>query len=281
MNNYDFMQNEYREMPDHFVFVRHGESESNVVQEAERRGEIHEKYEEIASRPDWEQRLTADGIKQSQLAAYWLNKEFGSIDNFDGCFVSPFLRARETAALLGGSNWIVDDRIVERFRGVYGVVSYQQNYEDEDKTLRLKGIFDASPWYARLDGAESLQDVFGRYRAFQDSIKRHYARRKVLVVSHGDFIKTARYAIEWMMPEKWHRDRAKFALPNCAIIHYSRINPLDPTDRADGLSWMRIIYPDDPNNSPKGGQWQKLKIKRIFTAEELVDGVTDFPPILR
>ena len=276
INNY----HTYREMPCDFVFVRHGESESNIVQQEERAGRIHDAYDEVASRPDWQQRLTKDGIMQAQLAGQWLRTEFGDMDRFDGCYVSPFLRARETASYFGGTKWVIDDRIVERFRGVYGVISYQKSYETERK---LTGMHDASPWYARLDGAESLQDVFGRFRNFQDSIKRHHARQRVIVVSHGDFIKTARYSIEWMLPETWHiaSKSDDFRLPNCGIVHYSRINPLNPTDIRRSIKWLRIVYPDDIHNSPFGGAWQELDIKRTYTSEELTDGFGDYPPLIR
>lgn len=281
MINYDFMNNSYREMPNDFVLMRHGESESNVVQRAEYDGEIHENYEEVASRPDWQQRLTKNGVKQAQIAGQWLRDQFGSIDNFDGCYVSPFVRARETASWVGGNNWIIDDRIVERFRGVYGVVSYERNYTS-DTVHRFKGIYDASPWYARMDGAESLQDAFSRFRDFQDSVKRHHARQKVLVISHGDFIRTARYAIEWMLPENWHKasKTENFRLPNCSIVHYTRINPLNPTDIRRGINWYRIVYPDDIASSPNGGKWQKLEIKRIYNSDELTAGFEEFPRLI-
>lgn len=279
MMHYDAKLKTYREMPYDFVMIRHGESEANIVQHAEREGVIHDFYDEIAGRPDWQQRLTPKGIQQAKVVGNWLDKEFGGIENFDGCYVSPFLRTRETASYLGGDNWIVDDRIIERFRGVYGVASYQKAYESQQN---LTGMFDISPWYARLDGAESLQDVFGRFRAFQNSIKRNHAREKVLMVSHGDFIKAAIYAIEWMLPETWYEanNQRYFSLPNCAVVHYTRVNPLDPGDIRRSINWRRILFLEDLANSPFGGQWQELNIKHTYHSQELRVHFEDFPPIL-
>ncbi len=182
-------------------------------------------------------------------------------------FVSPFLRARETAGYIGGDNWIIDDRIVERFRGVYGVVSYEKALGQ----AAMVNMRDVSSWYARIDGAESLQDVFGRYRIFQNSIRRHHGNQKVIVVAHSDFIKTACYAIEWMLPEDWQEDAVR--LPNGGLVHYSRVNPHNPTDIRDSITWRRIVYPSDLAKSPNGGDWQEISIKRRYSSAELLDSV--------
>ncbi len=255
-----------RAMPYHILFVRHGESESNVIQQLAKSGQTHPLAEAIANRPDWQQRLTKKGIDQAKSVGDWIKQEFGSINNFEGCYSSPFLRARETASYIGGDKWYIDDRIVERFRGVHGVEFYEQ-----DQLNQLLEIRDTSPWYARPDWGESLQDVFGRYRIFQSSIKRHHADEKVIVVTHGDFIKTARYSIEWMMPEDWREAYLdhKQDLPNGGIIHYSRINPYNPTEISPGVKWVRVINP----YQKQFGKWRELNIKRGYSASELRQSV--------
>ncbi len=263
-----------RAMPYDLLFIRHGESESNVIQKLNREGIDHPQAEIIAKRPDWQQRLTEKGVKQAKKAAQWLEKEFGGLDNFDGCYTSAFVRARETASQLGGNKWWVDDRIIERFRGVHGVEDYEQ--EQLAKLLELR---DVSPWYTRPDWGESLQDVFQRYRIFQSSIKRHHADEKVIVVSHGDFIKTARYAIEWMLPEEWHNNYNSQAdtLPNCGIVHYSRINPYNPTDIREGMNWVRVI---DPVNDTIDSSWRELNLKRSYSADDLAQSVSKIENLL-
>jgi hypothetical protein len=39
-------------MPNHLVFIRHGQSEANVVQQADKDGHIHEMADSINDRPD-------------------------------------------------------------------------------------------------------------------------------------------------------------------------------------------------------------------------------------
>ncbi len=266
-------------MPRDFVFVRHGESEANVVQQAEYRGEIHEMHEDIANRPDWQQRLTAEGVKQAKATGKWIDKNLGGANSFDGCFVSPFMRTRETAAYIGGDHWIIDDRIIERFRGVYGVVSSKRLIENGKELLNMR---DTSPWYARIDGSESLQDVFSRFRAFQRSIKRNYPGRRILVVAHGDFLKVAQYSIEWMVPEVWQdlNKDLQLSVGNGWIIHYSRVNPSNPTDFRDVISWKRVINPLSEKDSPNSGKWQELSVKRMHKAEDLLEMAEKIPPML-
>ncbi len=260
-----------RAMPNDLIFIRHGESEANVVQRAESIGDLHDCHDEVSFRPDWQQRLTTKGAEQARLVGEWLKSEAGGIDSFDGKFVSPFLRARETAGHIGGSGWIVDDRLIERFRGVYGVVSYNKALNQAE----LANMRDASPWYARIDGSESLQDVFGRYRSFQSSIRRHHGGQKVVVVAHGDLIKTARYSIEWLMPERWLEmsSNSEMQLPNGGVVHYSRVNPNNPTDIRPSINWIRIVYPESPEDSPNGGRWTELNVKRQYSSKELLESV--------
>lgn len=265
------------EMPNDLVFVRHGESEANIVQQAERLGEIAPFHQEIANRPDWQQRLTKKGIAQAERARDWLDFEMGGADSFDGMFVSPFLRARETASHLGGDRWVIDDRIIERYFGGLGTWAQNTDLTSEDmKTLSV------SPWYARINTAESMQDVFWRYRSFQDSIRRNHSGQRVLVVAHGHMIRAACYAIEWLLPEDWMKPSVKerFKLTNASIVHYSRVNPYNPTEISKSIRWRRIVYPSDMKNSPEDGKWVELKLKRSFSAQELAAELDDYPPFL-
>ena len=84
------------------MFVRHGESEANSVQVADKVDSLHEMGELVNERPDWEQRLSRRGIEQAQRAKTWMERNLGGAASFDLRYFSPFLRTRETAAYLGG-----------------------------------------------------------------------------------------------------------------------------------------------------------------------------------
>jgi broad specificity phosphatase PhoE len=259
-------------MPNDIVFVRHGLSEANFVHRIDKEGGITEKLKVVNDRPDWQQRLSPQGIEQAKKAKVWIDENLGGVASFDGRYVSPFLRTRETAAYVGGpelGEWTIDDRVVERSWGVYGTVARAEQRAQFPLTARLH---EATPWYVRFDGGESMPDVYGRFRDFQGTLHREQSDKRVIIVSHGDFINVARYGIERMRPEQWEEiDRdARYTIRNCSIIHYSRVNPEDPADIREKIHWRRMIYPDAIEESPDGGQWVELPGRQRFTGTELL-----------
>jgi hypothetical protein len=96
-------------MPNHLVFIRHGQSEANVVQRADKDGHIHEMADSINDRPDWEQRSSDRGIQQTLQAKESVDAHLGMAKSFGLHYFSPFLCTRETAAYPGGpqrGEWI-------------------------------------------------------------------------------------------------------------------------------------------------------------------------------
>ncbi|RYF28485.1 MAG: histidine phosphatase family protein [Chloroflexi bacterium] len=269
-------------MPNDLVFVRHGQSEANIIQKADKADSPHPEAEAINDRPDWQQRLSEKGISQAQLAKQWIDQHLGGAASFDGKYLSPFLRTRETAAYVGGPDcgeWTVDDRVVERSWGVYGIVPRAEQRQQFPLTSKLHA---ATPWYVRFDGGESMPDVYGRFRDFQGTLHREQSGQRVIVVSHGDFINVARYGIERMLPEHWEAmDRdPRYVIRNCSVIHYTRINPQDPNDIRDKLHWRRMVYPDAINESPNDGGWVELPARQRFTGNELLNQAEFAPPLL-
>jgi broad specificity phosphatase PhoE len=269
-------------MPNDIIFVRHGQSEANIVQKLAKDDLHHENEDKINDRPDWQQRLSARGIEQAKNAKLWIDQYLGGVESFDARYVSPFLRTRETAAYLGGvetGEWTIDDRIVERSWGVYGIVPRAEQRAQFPLTAKLHTI---TPWYVRFDGGESMPDVYGRFRDFQGTLHREQSGRRVLVVSHGDFINVARYGIERMLPEQWEAiDRdPSLTIRNCSITHYSRVNPDDTDDIRDKITWRRIVYPDVVDQSPDNGEWVELPARQRFNGAELIQQVSFAPPLL-
>lgn len=269
-------------MPNDIVFVRHGQSEANIIQKIGKNGGSHLRETDIHNRPDWQQRLSNAGIEQAKNAKLWIDEHLGGVESFDARYVSPFLRTRETAAYIGGNEtgeWTIDDRVVERSWGVYGIVPRAEQRSHFPLTAKLHS---ATPWYVRFDGGESMPDVYGRFRDFQGTLHREESGRRVIIVSHGDFINVARYGIERMRPEQWEAiDRdPRYTIKNCSITHYSRINPNDPNDIRDKITWRRMVYPDMVEQSPDGGEWVELPGRQRFTGAELLQQVEFAPKLL-
>ena len=269
-------------MPNDIIFVRHGQSEANIIQKMSNNGGAHEREEAINNRPDWKQRLSQKGVAQAKNAKLWIDANVGGVDSFDARYVSPFLRTRETAAYIGGletGEWTIDDRIVERSWGVYGTVPRAEQRSQFPLTTKLKSL---TPWYVRFDGGESMPDVYSRFRDFQGTLHREESGRRVIVVSHGDFINVARYGIERMTPEQWELldSDPKFTIRNCSITHYTRVNPTDENDVRDKITWRRMVYPDAIEESPDGGGWVELSGRQRFTGNELLSQIAIAAPLL-
>lgn len=269
-------------MPIDLVFVRHGQSEANIIQKADKESVIHPAASHINDRPDWRQRLSPKGIKQAQIAKEWIDEHLGGVESFDGRYASPFLRTRETAAHIGGletGDWTIDDRLVERGWGVYGIVPRAEQRVQFPLTSRLHEL---TPWYVRFDGGESMPDVYGRFRDFQGTLHREQSDKRVIIVSHGDFINVARYGVERMLPEQWEAlDRdPRYTIRNCSVTHYSRVNPNDPNDIRDKIHWRRIVYPDALRDSPDSGEWVELPGRQRYTGAELLRQIAFSEPLL-
>lgn len=269
-------------MPREIVFARHGQSEANIVQKDDNHGVRPMIAANIFARPDWMNRLTPLGIEQADQAKLIIDQELGGLASFDTLYVSPFMRTRETAAHMGGMDlggWTVDDRLVERSWGVYGKVPRAEQRSQFPLTSQEKL---ANPWYTRLDGGESMPDVYARFRDFQATLHREQANNRVFVVTHGDFMNVARYGIERMLPEEWEdmdEDR-RFTITNCMMIDWTRQNPDDPEDIRDKIRWRRYINPLDLSDAPFDGQWTELKERRRYFGSDLIKQVERSPRLL-
>lgn len=262
------------------VFVRHGQSEANILQEAEKEGRSIDLPPELRNRPDWKQRLTPHGVEQARTAGAWILQNIGEIgESFEARYYSSFIRARETAAHLGGPavKWRKHSMLHERDWGHYGTTPRNEQAERFPRTAQLK---DEAPLYARLDGGEALADsVTLRVRDFRDTAKRKWNDKKLIAVTHGDTIGVVRYVFEDMLPEQWHaveKDRSQ-RIGNCAILWYTRTNPENATDIRPYIGWRRMIQPDDIKRSPFKGEWQELPDDRFMTGEELLASVDKIP----
>lgn len=258
-------------MPLDLVFVRHGESEANVIQQEDKAGRKHEHSDAINNRADWKQRLSRLGIEQAQQTKTWIDRNLGGVALFDYGYVSTFLRTRETAGYLGTprGGWALEDRIVERNWGSYGILLKAERDRKYAETVKM---LKQSKWFAKLDGGESLFDVRFRWRDVQESVLRNHSNHRIIFVGHGDFMTSARFDIERQSPEEFDAmlDDKSQSIINGAIMEYTRSNPQDKHDIRDKITWRRITYPTDEANSPFEGQWVTLGPRKSYTAEELL-----------
>lgn len=270
-------------MPNQLILVRHGQSEANIVQKGEKHNPDFVAPEGFYDRHDSEQRLSPLGVEQAKLAGQWILDNLGNpAEIFDRCMVSSYIRARETAAYVGGPacEWLIDDRLRERDWGVYGATPLEERKERFAHTERLR---KQSYWYTPFDGGEGMaSDIHFQVRDVLGTLHREMDGKRVLVVAHGDRIGGFRFVVENCLPEEWEiMDNDKAQEPtNGSLLIYSRENPEDQEDVRKNVTWRRMIRPDDPDNSPFGGEWVQLDGKRRFSGEQLLAMAEAIPRLI-
>ncbi len=273
-------------MPMEVVLMRHGQSEANVVQSAEKTDNPapFELSQQVYARHDFEQRLAPKGLAQAAGARAWLEANGTLPEDFDECYVSPLYRTLETAQILGGAAclWLPEPKIVEREWGLFGALPLEEREARFPDTKRMQEL---SSFYTRYDGGESVHEVTLRFRQFLDTLSREKTDQRILAVTHGELMWAARFVIERMLPQEWQAmdEEKALRIGNCCLLWYTRQNPEDPDDIRESLSdgWRRMIDTAQPERSPYGGEWQKLSGKRRFSAGQIAGLIQDSPPLLR
>lgn len=272
-------------MPNLIVFIRHGQSEANVVQHRDKRGEDVTTQENTAvrGRTDYKQRLSKKGVEQAKQTREWINKNICAVGKFDSYFVSSFFRARETAATISANNpeikWEIDDRLAERNWGVHGPLTIAERKKFYEVTNKL--MYD-DPFHAAFEGGESIWGVKNeRIRNLMNTWAREQDGKKILIVTHGDLIRAARVGFERILPEEFEAIEGNpiYKVKNCQILEYSRLNPFTGQDEGK-IKWRRISNPTEPETSPDNGEWIELRGKPKMSSSEILENIEKDAPKL-
>ena len=140
---------------------------------------------------DWNEKHKLQGRvdiplnEEGRIMAENAGKMYGDI-NFDVCYCSPLIRAKETAEiLLKGRNIpiITDDRLKEMSFGIFeGAENY---FEDSDTPINV--LFRSPEKYVAVENGESLKDLYSRTGEFIKEIVEPLLKqgKDVLIVGHG------------------------------------------------------------------------------------------------
>jgi NAD+ kinase len=257
-------------MPIDLVLVRHGESESNLASKASKRGDTSLHTPEFRARHNGLHRLTAKGRRQAAAAGAWLRAN--GYGEFDRRYVSDYVRAKETAGLLGvdGPGWFVDPLLREREWGKLDGAPWPERNAHMAKSLITK---DTDPFYWIPPGGESIAHLTTRLRPLFDTLHRECSQHKVLVVAHGEVMWALRFMLERMTVQAWsdieNSTEPGVKIYNCQVLHYTRRNP-KTGEITPHLGWMRSVSPADEANSGPG--WVPI-VRRRFSNEELLESV--------
>jgi broad specificity phosphatase PhoE len=228
---------------DHLAIVRHAESERNVRRlAAHKTGEL----EYGSGVRDMDVPLTTRGEQQAETTGHYLAKRF----KFDRAFVSPYLRALQTAHLMlkpftHRPRLTHEERIREKEFGILDGLTRQgiiKKYPDEWNRREREGKY-----YYRPPGGESYPDVALRVHSFLGTLARDCRRQSVLVVCHSVVVLTFRRLLERLSEKELlaiDRD-PELDVCNCSLTWYQ----FDPGAGERGRLALRefngVHYPGD------------------------------------
>lgn len=150
-------------------FVRHGESEANLLNEFSNRG--------------WKHGLTERGREQSTaLARRLAGRSVARI------FCSPLMRAVETAEI-AASAWDVEYEIADALREYdCGVLEGRSDAASWAEYQRVLGEWlDGGCWGSRIEGGESFTEIRKRFVPFIEELVGAHggSSRGIVLIGHG------------------------------------------------------------------------------------------------
>jgi 2,3-bisphosphoglycerate-dependent phosphoglycerate mutase len=197
--------------PRRIAFVRHAESEGNVLSVDDRAS---------FDKSTHAYGLTEHGRWQASVTGRWLK---ANLDVFDFNFVSYYRRSQETMEIMhpGVSNVVEDARLAEAQRGIYHAMTRDQiaeKYPEELTRKEREGLYHYRP-----PGGENWLDVELRIHSFFDTLIRDHGGQNILLVGHGHWILMAQKIIEKHSSEVALKRYPAEVVPNASVTIYECI----------------------------------------------------------
>lgn len=265
-------------LPNDIILVRHGESEGNLAYRQSRRGDDSAFTEEFRSRHGSLWRLTDKGRVQARMAGTWIRENIS--DRFDRYYVSEYIRAQETAALLGLSDavWYRDFYLRERDWGDLELKTQIERAERFGEALKRR---ESDTFFWCPPNGESLAQLCLRIDRVLHTLHRECEGKRVIIVCHGEVMWAFRVRLERMTQRKFreleYSADIKDRILNTQILHYTRCDP-DSGDVAPYAQWMRSVCPTDLSLSRN--VWECIE-RPTFSNEDLFAEVSLVTPMLK
>lgn len=260
-------------LPLNSVWGRHALSEKNVLNRMRKKGTISPELLHILKTvPDHHFRLDRKvGLSQARAAARWLKRNLGFA--ITKATFSDYVRAKETSIPIGEElaidfPWREDFRLGERYWGSFDLLSeveQEAGYAERELSPRL--------WTP--NGGESLRIVALHARSLFDTLHREQEKDNSLFLSHGEFVLVVQSLIEHWDEDTIRKEIAR-GVPNCGLVHYTRLNPRTG-EETKSYRWKRRICPWDRHweDDSWNGEWQEI-VHRTFSNAELAAEVARF-----
>lgn len=236
-------------MPLTITLLRHGESEVNVANILDRKGDYSLAEMIVKSGIlDENIRLTEKGASQAKLVGQYIKKMGFS---FDGFVVSSFKRAEETAYYLDISDkWLKSSNIIERGWGKY-MVRPDKNKPDYNNAI-FDGTYKDFLWYPT--GGESRAAVYARIHLFFNYLFQHFSFKHLFIVAHGESIEMMKMYLSGLSANEYSEyiRNKEHSVKNCQLVQFSRVTPNGRVIR--NYNWTRTLSYEDKTINP----WNRI-----------------------
>ncbi len=258
------------------ILIRHGESEGNYANRLSEAGKIKTLNRLYHQRHSYHLRLSDKGRSQALMAGEWFREKFGNIAARSHFVVSEYVRARETAALLGipGARWHLHRHLVERDWGDLEKFSSEDRLKKFGDNIRGRRV---EPFYWRPQGGETMAEVCERVSTFIEHLKRDYSDKTVVVVCHGEVMWAFRIVLEHMSVEKFRSmilsKESIHQIYNCQVHIYEYVARLGVSNTTLLVSGYR------PTDNPPSLLFNETIDVGLqgYSNEELMAGVIQHP----
>jgi broad specificity phosphatase PhoE len=250
-------------MPKNLIFVRHGESEANIIQKRAKKDQSYVYPKSYMTTPDREVRLSVLGREQTKKTGEYLAKTYPK--GVDVVIVSDHTRAKETAALVClAAGWSdvkiqVDPQVGERNWGNF----HKQTPDARAEYFKSK---HRDPLHTPINDGETLLEARTRTRVLLERCARQYQDKTVLVFTHGEYIECIWSEIAHMRTE----EQVEFFsgpggdIKNCQVVEFCSVK--------GKINKVRSSNP----HLGEVGLWTALE-RKLFTPEELLAEVDKYP----
>jgi broad specificity phosphatase PhoE len=214
------------------AIVRHGQSTGNVAASAaEEAGDV-----EVIDIPERDADVPLSDVGREQAEAV------GSVlagRPPDVAVVSPYLRARQTAATaLAGLpvEVCVDERLRDRELGVLDLLTARgvtARFPDEARRRARLGKF-----YYRPPGGESWADVLLRLRALLRELRADHPDGRVVLFAHEATVLLIRYLVEGLDEEALMAIARGTTIANCSISSWERADGVLSPERFNDVTHL-------------------------------------------
>ncbi|EGC40153.1 hypothetical protein DICPUDRAFT_146978 [Dictyostelium purpureum] len=260
--------------PYELVLVRHGQSEGNEAQARSKRGDLSAYTDEFKKKHSSVYRLTDKGVLQAKIAGKWVRENIAEV--FDRYYTSEYVRAMETAALLGlkDANWLTEIQLRERDKGKMDNISWTEKNErfSHDLEMRKRDSFFWAP-----PNGESIAGVCQRVEHTFITLRRECANKRVVIVAHGEIMWAFRVRLERLSQIRFHQLQSskdpRDQIHNTSILWYTRVHP-KTGEIFPYFRFLRSVCPWKPEYSAPA--WMEFE-RPVYTNQELLESVRTVP----